>query len=510
MRIGGEFLLLGILTIVQYVEGRAPKVLSFEISRADSGVNEAFRRRDLSKSFTEVITNIGAGNGYIANVSVGTPPQPLILGIDTGSTDTWVLSNTADICVDVTLAGSCVHGSFNANESSTVETVVPGGFDAMYLDKSGASGDFITDVLSIAGNELKDMQMGLAFKSTDSQGTLGLGYDTLEGAKTKYPSFIDQLVSQGIINSKAFSLYLNDLSASTGNILFGGIDTAKFSGTLQTLPFIPALPNGEISYYGVVLTSVTITSSDSNSTFPLTSTASDGSIVNEIGVVLDSGAMFTYLPTAPVNAIYNLLGAVVSPISSSFIYVDCGLLSPPSGIPTTVDFQFTSPTGPIISIPLDELVFPLTDYASIAEHISQLGTLPFKDTCLLGLLGTDETGGASILGDTFLRSAYLVYDQDSNSIGIAQTVFNSTGSNVVEFSAAESGFPVVIGSESTGTGTDGGGTTAKPTGTGVAMTGSTSKAAAVISRPVSFDGREIAVLGVVGLCSLVGAGWFLG
>ena len=125
-----------------------------------------------------------------------------------------------------------------------------------------------------------------------------------------------------------------------------------------------------------------------------------------------------------------------------------------------------------------------------------LGTLPFRDTRLLGLLGADETGGAMILGDTFLRSAYVVYDLESNSIGIAQTVFNSTMSIVVEFSAAESGFPVVSGvsssatssatgkstSTATGTGSGGAGTAAKPTGTGIgAAMSSSSKAAAGLS-----------------------------
>jgi hypothetical protein len=227
--------------------------------------------------------------------------------------------------------------------------------------------------------------------------------------------------------------------------------------------------------------------------------------------------MFTYLPIAPVQAIYKLLGAVVSHVSSSFIFVDCALLSPASRIPTTVDFQFTSPTGPIIKVPLNELVFPLSDYAAIAEHISALGTLPFKDTCLLGLLGADETGGAMILGDTFLRSAYVVYDLESNSIGIAQTVFNSTMSNVVEFSAAESGFPVESGvlssatSSATGAGSGGAGTAAKPTGTGSgAATSSSSKAAAGLSSPPPFDGRGLVVLTLVGLWSLVGAGWLLG
>src|SRR5450756_876669 len=103
MRVRPESLVLGLLATAQHVE--AAKVLSFDISRranSISGINEVLSRRDAgSKSFTEVINNIGAGNGYTANISVGTPPQPLTLGIDTGSTDTWVLSNTADICLNV-------------------------------------------------------------------------------------------------------------------------------------------------------------------------------------------------------------------------------------------------------------------------------------------------------------------------------------------------------------------------------------------------------------------------
>ena len=135
---------------------------------------------------------------------------------------------------------------------------------------------------------------------------------------------------------------------------------------------------------------------------------------------------------------------------------------------------------------------------------------------MFGLLGADEAGGATVLGDTFLRSAYLVYDLDSNSIGIAQTVFNSTSSNVVEFAAGQSGFPVVSGvssnstSSATGSSTGSGGTTSKPTGTvSGATTSSTSKAAANLSSPPPFDGRGGVVLSIVGLCSLVGAVWFL-
>lgn len=180
MRIWLESLVLGLLATTQHVG--AAKVVSFDISRrAEYGIKDVLRRRDLTKSFVEPITNLNAGHGYVANVTVGTPPQPLTLGIDTGSTDTWVLSKTANYCVNKTLIANgmtCKHGTFDANSSSTVKTVVPGGFQASYVDGSGASGDFVEDVLGIGGVEVVGMQMGLAFKSTDEQGTLGLGYGT--------------------------------------------------------------------------------------------------------------------------------------------------------------------------------------------------------------------------------------------------------------------------------------------------------------------------------------------
>ena len=37
-----------------------------------------------------------------------------------------------------------------------------------------------------------------------------------------------------------------------------------------------------------------------------------------------------------------------------------------------------------------------------------------------------------VLGDTFLRSAYVVYDLHSNTISIAQTNFNATTDNIME------------------------------------------------------------------------------
>lgn len=45
-----------------------------------------------------------------------------------------------------------------------------------------------------------------------------------------------------------------------------------------------------------------------------------------------------------------------------------------------------------------------------------------------------------LLGDTVLRSAYVVYDLENNQIAIAPTKYNSTESNIVAF--ASKGAPI--------------------------------------------------------------------
>lgn len=109
------------------------------------------------------------------------------------------------------------------------------------MDGSGAAGDYVTDTFSIGGTTLDKLQFGIGFTSSSSEGILGIGYQINEvqvgrAGKAAYNNLPAQLVADGAIQSSAFSLWLNDLSASTGSILFGGVDTSKYHGSLETLP----------------------------------------------------------------------------------------------------------------------------------------------------------------------------------------------------------------------------------------------------------------------------------
>jgi hypothetical protein len=54
----------------------------------------------------------------------------------------------------------------------------------------------------------------------------------------------------------------------------------------------------------------------------------------------------------------------------------------------------------------------------------------------------NDQSGSIILGDSFLRSAYVVYDLENYEIAIGQAVFNATSSNIIAIPSG-SGLPSV-------------------------------------------------------------------
>lgn len=59
-------------------------------------------RRDIHSRATvlEQIDNSRQRGSYYANITVGTPPQPISVILDTGSSDLWILAKTADVCLN--------------------------------------------------------------------------------------------------------------------------------------------------------------------------------------------------------------------------------------------------------------------------------------------------------------------------------------------------------------------------------------------------------------------------
>lgn len=345
---------------------------------------------------------------YFANVSMGTPPQNFRLHIDTGSSDLWVNSANSNLCAQG--GNQCGQsGIYNANDSSTYK-YVNSVFNISYVDGSGASGDYATDTFRIGRTTVSNLQFGIGYVSSSPEGILGIGYTINEVAVGRaglqpYPNLPQKLVDDKTIKTNAYSLWLNDLDASTGSILFGGVDTDKYSGELQTLPIVP--DRGTFAEFIIALTGMGMN-------------GKNGSLFeNEnVPVLLDSGSSLMYLPDAVVRSLYSTFNARYDS-SQGAAFVDCKLADKQG----SVDFNFS---GVMISVPINELVI----VAAVSRG---------QPVCILGIAPAGNS--VSVLGDTFLRSAYVVYDLANNEISLAQTNFNATTENIQEIQSGAGGVP---------------------------------------------------------------------
>lgn len=251
---------------------------------------------------------------------------------------------------------------------------------------------------------------------TFAEGVLGIGYVSNEvqvgrAHQNPYPNLPQSMAKNGLIKANAYSLWLNDLEANSGSILFGGVDSGKYHGQLETLPIQPV--NGRYSAFIIALTGVSVNtpSGSRNITSAALPTA----------VLLDSGSSLTYLPDPVVQGLFSSLG-VTYDRSQGVGFVPCGL----SSQRINVTYTFSSPK---ITVGIDELVL-------------DGGNVTFGDGTPACVFGVAPAGSSlAVLGDTFLRSAYVVYDLDNNEISLANTDFNSTSKHILEIGTGRGAVP---------------------------------------------------------------------
>ncbi|KAL6410517.1 putative aspartic-type endopeptidase OPSB [Ilyonectria robusta] len=387
----------------------------------------------------DAINNI-TGGGYYAEFDIGTPGQKIGFLLDTGSSDTWVNSVDTDLCNSISLQatnGFCMT-TFNPKDSDTYKLVDAGGFDITYLDTRRIRGDYFNDTVTIGGKAVKNQQLGLATKSVRPTGIMGLGFAANVAANVEYPTILDNMVSQGYIDTNAFSLYLNDLSASSGTVLFGGIDTKKFVGELTTLPLQPDFQSLDTN-----VTSFTV----KMDSFKV-SGAKDASVESfEAKAILDSGSTICLLPQSQTQDLWNAFD-IRTVQSINVPFVDCAYAGS-KGDGISIDFTFS---GKTISVPLNEMV--VDSFAAIQDQIMSDPQLSqvfsgWDSACMFGVASASDYGvdnsDFALLGDTFLRSAYVVYDLVNKQIGIAESNTNTNDSDIVELKAGDTNFPNVTG-----------------------------------------------------------------
>lgn len=206
--------------------------------------------------------------GYFIAVDVGTPPQTFEVLVDTGSSDFFIPAANAANCKK----GNCPGGSFTPDDSSSYSLApgAPSVFESSFLDGSHVVGKYGDDTVRVGSAALRPFVFGVADRIqvspsyVDGQGNpigaqygiMGVNFVSEETALDNGYNFTSPTVplalkKQGYIGSQSYSLYLDDIEADNGHMIFGGIDTAKFTGELATLGVAAARTNGEQLIAGV-------------------------------------------------------------------------------------------------------------------------------------------------------------------------------------------------------------------------------------------------------------------
>ncbi|KAF1738662.1 putative aspartic-type endopeptidase opsB [Beauveria bassiana] len=354
---------------------------------------------------------------YFFNASLGNPPQELRLHLDTGSSDLWVNTAGSSLCKSSTEACD-VSGTYTANLSSTYE-YINSHFNISYVDGSSAQGDYATDSFRFGDIGIDNFQFGIGYKSSSQQGILGIGYPENEvqvarSGERPYENLPTRLLADKHIGTNAYSIWLDDINSTTGSLLFGGVDSSQYRGNLVTVP-VQKVGSSYREFF------ITMTGLDAGSK----------SIANDmaLAVLLDTGSSLTYLPNDLATSVYQAVNATWFERSQLAIIPCDKALSD-----DTITFHFSKPAS--ISVQLRELVLPVVSANGRSPKLND-----GRKACLFGIFPSGK--GARVLGDTFLRSAYVVYDIANNEVSLAQSNFDAkpSGSNVVEIGAGKNQLP---------------------------------------------------------------------
>ncbi|KAK2605895.1 hypothetical protein QQS21_003735 [Conoideocrella luteorostrata] len=370
-------------------------------------------RPSLDRRGVEVRLDNRSDVAYYAQLNIGNPPQKVFAQLDTGSFELWVNPDCGRLALSdrqfCQAIGNYDPKKSSSSKASSLSTELRYGIGSAQVD-------YVLDdiVLPSSSQQMKQVQFGVAESSRDQfSGILGIGHGV--GVNTGYKNFIDQLADQGVTKTKAYSVALGSKTDKAGVVVFGGIDQGKYSGTLAPLPLIPAdkSPDG-VARFWVTLNSIQHTAANGQTT-ALTS--------NTMPVFLDTGATLTLLPPKLADQMAQAVGASKAD-GNGFYIVDCDLASQNG----TIDFNFE---GVTIRVPYKEM-------------IREIQTLP--TSCYLGIMPSTSF---TLLGDTFMRSAYVVFDISNNMTYMApyancgakpQTIDTSTNiTSIVGTCSAQSG-----------------------------------------------------------------------
>lgn len=395
-----------VLQVLSAAQPRLPKNFSLKNGRG-SFVSKEERRGLRQGKFVEqendadaienVVLHDLSNAEYYGTVSIGTPPQSFQVVFDTGSSDLWIPAVSCS-----TFSTNCdVKTKYDHTVSSTYAAVDPAsGVDPDFFIQYGSgpvNGEYVTDLIQLADNLEVTEQVFAEVTNTDGLGDLyGNGpFDGILGMGFRYltvgnvPTVFENVVSQNEDNAVngQFAFYLGD--NADGELTLGGYDESRVSGDINWVPLASA------SYWVV----------DLEGKFGETDLNEISGTRNDAVGIIDTGTSLIYGPTPIVDKIMTDVGATFFPFVGLYA-IDCDAEMP--------DLDLTI-GGTVYTVPGAAMILDLGDNFCV----STLGTM---DIPAPPANEEDEISFSTdvwLLGDTFMRQYYFIFDYEEERVGIA-------------------------------------------------------------------------------------------
>jgi len=329
---------------------------------------------------------------YVADITIGTPPQTFTVIMDTGSANLWVPG------IECASTKPCTgKQQFDGSQSSTYAT--DGKPFKISYGTGSCSGYDATDNVCL-GDICINNGFGVAthlapfFAGQPMDGILGLAFQALAVNKIKPP--VQTMIDEGLLDNPWFTVWLTTTRAENttgGLITIGDYDTTHCDAAVDWVPLTAA------TYYQFNLDGVKVGSN--SQTKEEVVIMKSGGAATAAKTISDTGTSLIAGPTQQIQQIVKQLGGVLDPKQGVYM-VDCD----------------AAKTLPPVIFTINGKDYPVhpQNYVDILS--------PDDPRCFLGFQGFNGGlfGPSWILGDCWIREYCQVYDMGGKRLGITKAL----------------------------------------------------------------------------------------
>ncbi|KAI0708411.1 acid protease [Earliella scabrosa] len=371
----------------------AANILQIDQARA-KGLREHATAKPGKFTKTPIISTPATNQAvdYVATVGVGNPPTSFDLLIDTGSSNTWVGAGRPFVATDTTF-----------DTGDLVEVIYGSGF---------VIGEQILDQVTLApGLVIQNQSIGVAIEDAGFDGVdgiLGIGPVDLTcgtlfpDGDVCIPTVTDNAFFQGLIDQHLVGISFeptDTFEITNGELTFGGIDEAKFTGPLSFVPITTTLPAAE--FVGI----------DQSVTYG----AAGIPILPTGAGITDTGTTLLLLASDALAAYQTATGAVFDN--------NVGLLRLTPAQFANLESLFFHIGDTTLEFTPNAQIFPRALNTAIG------GTPDFVYLIVADLGMPSGSGFDFVDGMTFLERFYYVFDVANSQVGFATTAFTDATTN---------------------------------------------------------------------------------